>query len=447
MNESVLNQAMIRWEFTVGGSMCLGYAALMLCRTTVGVAGPAMLLDADLQLTTTAFGAILGWGMAGNLLGKLTNGVLADKFGGRRVFVLALCITAIAICFFGVVSATSGFFLFYFLTLFAKSAGWPAMANLIKVWFAKQKHGRMWGIISTSSRASSVGATLLLSSLLLIVSWRGLFFVAAVITAIVVAVLSRVLKGTPSEVGLPLSDSQETGSPILGRTRVHPLDELDAFEVLAVFCRSPRFWLISISLMGLAVLFEFQVFIPIYLSESFALSPAQAGTASAVFPLGCLVAVFAGGFVYDKLSKKALTATLGGMSCLGLLCLAVLLLLPNISLNARSELVLTIGTIFLFGCAISPAYYLPMSVFSISFGGRHCGLLIGLIDAIGYTGAMVFDFVGGSVADQPGGWQSFLTILVLVSLTATVTMTLFLHLDCRHSQPLRKHDLGFQTST
>ena len=85
-----------------------------------------------------------------------------------------------------------------------------------------------------------------------------------------------------------------------------------------------------------------------------------------------------------------------------------------------------------------------MSVFSINFGGRHCGLLIGLIDAIGYTGAMVFDFVGGSVADQQGGWQSFLTILVLVSLTVTVTITLFLYLDFRHSLPLRKHNLEFQ---
>ena len=436
---------MIRWEFTVGGSMCLGYAALMLCRTTVGVAGPAMLRDADLQLTTTAFGAILGWGMAGNLLGKLTNGVLADKFGGRKIFVLALCITAAAICAFGVASETSSFFLFYFLTLFAKSAGWPAMANLIKVWFAKQKHGRMWGIISTSSRASSVGATLLLSSLLLIVSWRGLFFAAAVITAVVVAVLVKLLKATPSEVGVLRADSPETGSPTSGRTQVHPLDELETFEALAVFFRSPRVWLISISLMGLAVLFEFQVFLPIYLSESFALSPAQAGTASSVFPLGCLIAVFAGGFVYDKLSKKALTAALGGMSGVGLLCLSLLWVLPDIGLNPRSELVLTVVTIFLFGCAISPAYYLPMSVFSINFGGRHCGLLIGLIDAVGYTGAMVFDFVGGSVADQQGGWQSFLTILVLVSFMVTVTMTLFLHMDFRRSLPLRKYNLEFQT--
>ena len=444
MNKSVLNRSRIHWDFIIGGSMCLGYAALMLCRTTVGVAGPAMLLDTDIELTLTAFGAILGWGMAGNLLGKLTHGVLADKFGGRKIFVLAICVAATAICSFGMVSERSSFFLFYFLTLFAKSAGWPAMANLIKVWFAKQTHGRTWGIISTSSRASAVGATLLLSSLLLIVSWRGLFFVAAAITVIVFAVLAKLLKGAPSELSLSLPDNPEIGSPMSGRTQVHPLDELKTFEALAVFFRSPRFWLISISLMGLAVLFEFQVFIPIYLSESFGLSPAQAGTASSIFPLGCLIGVFAGGFVYDKVSKKALTATLGGMSGLGFLCLTLLLMLSNIDLNPRLELMLTIGTIFVFGCAISPAYYLPMSVFSIKYGGRHCGLLIGLIDAIGYTGAMVFDFVGGSVADQQGGWQSFLTILVLVSLTVTVTMTLFLYLDFRHSLPLRKYNLEFQ---
>jgi OPA family sugar phosphate sensor protein UhpC-like MFS transporter len=444
-NEGVLNPLRIRWEWITGGSMCLGYGMLMLCRTTVGVAGPAMLLDADLHLNTTIFGAILGWGMAGNLLGKLTNGVLADRLGGRKTFVLALCITATAIGVFGAVSGSSSFFLFYFLTLFAKSAGWPAMANLIKVWFARQKHGRMWGFISTSSRASSVGATLLLSSLLLIVSWRGLFFVAAAITAVVVAVLLKFLKDNPSEVDVLPSDSPETGTPFPDPTRRHPADELGTLAALGVFFRSPRFWLISISLMCLAVLFEFQVFLPLYLSESFELSPAEAGIASSVFPLGCLISVFAGGFVYDKISKKALIAALGGVLGLGLPCLTLLWMLPNISVNPRSELVLTIGTIFLFGCSISPAYYLPMSVFSINFGGRHCGLLIGLIDAFGYTGAMVFDFAGGSIADQQGGWQSFLIILMVVSLTVTVTMTAFLYMDFRHSLPLRKHDPAFQT--
>jgi len=81
----------------------------MLCRTTVSIAGPAMLLDEDLQLTKTTFGAILGWGMAGNLIGKLTNGVLSDRFGGQRVFVLALGLSAAAIGIFGAVSEAKFF--------------------------------------------------------------------------------------------------------------------------------------------------------------------------------------------------------------------------------------------------------------------------------------------------------------------------------------------------
>jgi len=427
-------QSRIPWEYTIGGSMCVGYAALMLCRTTVGVAGPAMLLDGDLHLTKAGFGAILGWGMAGNLLGKLTNGTLADRLGGRRIFLLALGVAAAAICAFGASSEKKVFFIFYFLTLFAKSAGWPSMANIIKAWFKKQKHGRMWGIISTSSRASSVGATLLLSSLLFIGSWRWLFATAAAITVVVVIGLSKFLKATPADVGLSSETAAESERSPAERTPSHPLDELETFEALAVFFKSARFWMICISLVCLAVLFEFQVFIPIYLRETFGLSPAQAGMASSIFPLGCLIAVFGGGFVYDKLSKKALIAVFGGMVSCSTLCLTVLWMLPKFGLSPQMELQLVILTIFLFGFAISPAYYLPMSVFSIGFGGRHCGLLIGLIDAVAYSGVMVFDFVGGSVADQQGGWQSFLIILCIVSVAATLSMTLFLTLDHRAAE-------------
>ena len=414
--------------------MCVGYAALMLCRTTVGVAGPAMLLDGDLQLSKTGFGAILGWGMAGNLLGKLTNGLLADRFGGRRIFILAVIITSAAIGLFGAVSTQVSFISLYFVTLFSKSAGWPAMANLINAWFAKHKHGRMWGFISTSSRASSVGATLLLSSLLSVVTWRWLYIIAAGMAACIVLLLIKFLKASPTDVGLPVPENREMTRSISAPSSGHPLDAVDWRGALFEFIKSARFWLICISLMCLAVLFEFQVFIPIYLHESFDLSPAQAGTAASIFPLGCLIAVFVGGFFYDKLTKKKLTVLLGGMLALSIVCLTFLWALPKFDFDPRIELVFTAVTILIFGFSIAPAYYLPMSVFSIDFGGKHCGFLIGLIDALGYSGAMVFDFVGGSVADRPGGWQSFLGILLGVSIAATVSMTLFLYLDFRASE-------------
>ena len=419
----------LRWEFQIVISMCLGYAMLMLCRTVVGVAGPAMLLDPGLDLDIATFGAILGWGTAGNLTGKLTNGVLADKLGGSKVFISAIGIAAVTTFIFGTLSSNTAFFALYFLTIFAKSAGWPSMANIIRVSFTHAKHGRVWGFIATSSRVSSVVTTLLLSSLLLVMSWRGLFFVAATIALICAFFLPKYLKDSWKDSGDLSTESEKTVDTLSAWSKSHPLHDVDIPGAIIFFVKNSRFWLISLGVASLAVLFEFQVFIPIYLSETFDLIPAEAGMASAAFPLGCLIAVFAGGFVFDKLSRKNLIFVVGATLIVAIFCLLSLRFLGTADMNAQLELILTISLIFIFGLAISPAYYIPMSVFSIDFGGRHCGLLVGLIDALAYLGAMIFDFVGGAVANKDGGWQDFLSILIVTSVIATVTMITFLYVE------------------
>ena len=428
----------IGWEVQIVVSMCLGYAMLMMCRTVVGVAGPSMLQDPSLHLDTASFGAILGWGTAGNLTGKLTNGVLADKLGGSKVFIFAIGIAAVATFIFGTLSNNTAFFALYFLTLFAKSAGWPSMANIIRVWFTQAKHGRVWGFIATSSRISSVATTLLLSSLLVVMTWRGLFFVAAIVALISAFILPKYLKNS-----LESSEDLSTGSKQIVDTLsvtedAHPLHNVDTFGALMFFIKSRRFWLISLGVASLAVLFEFQLFIPIYLSETFSLIPAKAGIISAAFPLGCLIAVFTGGFVFDKLSGIKRIYVMGTTLIIAIICLLCLRFLGTIELNAQFELIVTILLIFTFGFAISPAYYIPMSVFSIGFGGKHCGFLVGLIDALAYFGAMIFDFVGGAVANKEGGWQDFLSILIVTSFISTITMIVFLYVDYVASKAAKK---------
>ncbi len=432
------NKQNIRWEVQIVISMCLGYAMLMLCRTVLGVAGPAMIQDPSLGLNTATFGAILGWGTAGNLTGKLTNGIVADRFGGSKVFIAAIGIAAVATFIFGTLSTNTAFFALYFLTIFAKSAGWPSMANIIRVWFTHAKHGRVWGFIATSSRISSVATTLLLSSLLLVMSWRGLFFIAALLALMIVFVLPKYLKDSWQDSGDMSAESEQTVDTLSTWSSAHPLHDVDTVAAILFFIKSSRFWLISLGIASLAVLFEFQVFIPIYLSETFSLIPAEAGMASAAFPMGSLIAVFAGGFVFDKLSKKNLIFVMGATLVVAIFCLLALRFLGTVELNAQLELILTIICIFLFGMAISPAYYIPMSVFSIDFGGKHCGLLVGLIDALAYFVAMIFDFVGGDVANKDGGWQDFLSILIVTSIIATVTMIVFLYVDYAGSKSTQK---------
>ena len=415
-------------------SMCLGYGMLMLCRTVVSVAGPTMLADPALSLDIASFGAILGWGTAGNLTGKLTTGVLADKLGGSRVFIWAVGIAAVTTFIFGSLTSNIAFFALYFLTVFAKSAGWPAMANIIRVGFVQAKHGRVWGFIATSSRISSVVTTILVSSLLFIMSWRGLFYIAGALALVSVFILPRYLKNSWQGIGVRTANLETSNESLANLVEDHPLSKTESRAAIGVFIRNPRFWLISLGVSSLAVLFEFQVFIPIFLSETFSLQPAQAGLASSAFPLGCLVAVFGGGFVYDKLSKKNIVYAIGASLAIAVLCLLGLRLLGEVDFGNGLELILTISLIFVFGFAISPAYYIPMSVFSIGFGGRHCGLLVGLIDAFAYFGAMMFDFIGGAVANKEGGWEDFILILIVTSIAAAIIMTTFLYLDYLDSE-------------
>ena len=67
----------------------------ILSRTVLAVASPEMLNDPNLGLDTASYGDIAAWGMAGMITGKLLTGVLADWLGGRRVFLMALSITAL----------------------------------------------------------------------------------------------------------------------------------------------------------------------------------------------------------------------------------------------------------------------------------------------------------------------------------------------------------------
>lgn len=423
-----------RWEMRIVISMCLGYGMLMLCRTVVSVAGPTMLADPALSLDIASFGAILGWGTAGNLTGKLTTGVLADKLGGSRVFIWAVGIAAVTTFIFGSLTSNIAFFALYFLTVFAKSAGWPAMANIIRVGFVQAKHGRVWGFIATSSRISSVVTTILVSSLLFIMSWRGLFYIAGALALVSVFILPRYLKNSWQGIGVRTANLETSNESLANLVEDHPLSKTESRAAIGVFIRNPRFWLISLGVSSLAVLFEFQVFIPIFLSETFSLQPAQAGLASSAFPLGCLLAVFGGGFVYDKLSKKNIVYAMGASLAIAVLCLLGLRLLGEVDFGNGLELILTISLIFVFGFAISPAYYIPMSVFSIGFGGKHCGLLVGLIDAFAYFGAMMFDFIGGAVANKEGGWEDFILILIVTSIAAAIIMTTFLYLDYLDSE-------------
>jgi len=419
------------WEMVLLICIYGAYAALNICRTTVVISSPAMLDDPELGLNKTMWGAILGWGTAGTVIGKLTTGILADRFGGRRVFLGSIGLCMLATGIFGVISKVFFFSIAFFIAMLAKSAGWPCMANLIRNWFSKNWRGRIWGILASSSMSSSLFTSLLMGSLLLVVSWRWVVASSLPITGILFIILFFYLKQSPTDVGLrelPSIDGDDGGD---NPKKSHHLDDATLGEALTNFIKNSRFWLICLSIMCLTILMTFQNFLPIYLKEIFHLSPGKAGIASSTFALGSMFSVVIGGFIFDKLTKKKRVFTLGGMMILATGCIVILIFLPKSNAQENSTLWVALSVITIYALLVAPCYLIPMSVFSIDFGGKYCGVLVGIIDATGYLASMVFEFLGGTILDKTDGWQQFLYIMLNISIIGTISLILFLFIDHR----------------
>jgi sugar phosphate permease len=419
------------WEMVVLASIYGAYAVLNICRTTVVISSPAMLDDPELELTKTMWGAILGWGTAGTLVGKLTTGVMADQFGGRKVFLISIGFCMLATAIFGMVSKVFFFSIAFFIAMLAKSAGWPSMANLIRSWYPKFWRGRIWGILSSSSMSSSLFTSMVMGSLLLVISWRWVIASSLPIAGIFIILLFFYLKQSPTDVGFEAMPSVSGDDNENNPKTTHHLDNVSLGKALISFLKSSRFWLICISIMSLTILMAFQSFLPLYLKEMFNLSPGKAGIASSVFPLGSMFSIVIGGFIFDKLTKKRRIFVLGGMMTAATGCVVILLLLPESNIQETSLLWTALSAIMVFGLMIAPCYLIPMSVFSLDFGGKHCGVLVGIIDAAGYSASMIFEFLGGAVVDQVNGWQQFLHIILNVSIIGTISLILFLIIDHR----------------
>lgn len=419
----------LRWEIIVLVCMYLGYMGFMTCRNTIIVASPAMIADETLGMDKGSYGKLMAYHSAGGVVGKALSGFAVDRWGGRLVFLLLLGATAATTAGFGLVSKFGVQVGLNFTGQATKSGGWPAMAAIIRSWYSPGSHGRVWGIISTSSRVGVMTATLLLGQLLAWgVQWRSLFFFSAGLATAITVLGFFLLKSGPEKVGLaPPTVNEDTKEQ-----PAHDLDGQTTAEAALAFLYSPRVWLISISMALTTVLMDFLTFIPLYLAESLKLEAGAAGKAATAFPAGCFVAVLAAGFVYDKLSKKQRVFAIGGLLLSGIASLLVLWALPSFGVDQGQGYMISMAAIFLFGVAVAPAYYLPMSVFAISFGGPFCGFLICLFDMFGYAGAFVFNYFGGSLADIYG-WDAFLMTLIGLTLAAFVTVSAFLALDAKRS--------------
>jgi len=415
-------------------TLYLAYATSMVLRMIPSVVGTAIRDDAHLGIGLAEWSQVLAAGTFGALVGKFVCGWSADRFGGRLTLTAALLVASSGVGLFASAHQLLALQGALFLTLMAQAAGWPSMTKIIGNWFAPQQYGRVWGVLATSSRVGTLFTTLLLGSLLTTVPWRSLLWLTAAGGVVVALAHGWLLRESPEE---PAADADRDPAPHRPTQPTGPFDQLPIQAALPRMLVNPRFWGIAGSLMGLAILWDFLLLAPMFLQDQLQLTAPQASRVASAFPLGSLVSVLAGGYVFDRLGNRRMagvTALLLAVATGSLLLLAQLS--PTTTAGLPSWSVASLLFLVL-GLCLSPCYYIPASIFSMRFGGRHSGFLVSLLDALGFATTAVFYYFAGR-GIETYGWSVFLEILAAIGIWSLVTTSGFLWNEGRNHEPVSR---------
>src|SRR5213082_3518918 len=233
----------LNWAF-VG----LLYTSFYMCRYNLPVANSA--ISSEFGFTKAQMGNIITTALLAYACGQIINGLLTDRFGGKRAMLIAAAGTIIMNILFGVASFWGLLWLFVVIRGidgYLQAFGAPGMVKINAAWFGHTERGSFAGIfglminlgrfgIFTLGPALLAGFTFLGLMRIPPLHWRWLFWVPAGITLVVGVCMALIVRDTPEEVNFPpVNPHEKTG----GRVQV---EVLDMFKIIVT---NPVIWIVA----------------------------------------------------------------------------------------------------------------------------------------------------------------------------------------------------------
>ncbi len=356
-------------------------------------------------------GSIASLGVLGYALGKLFLGGLGDYWGGRINFLIGLVGATVFTVLFALTGLVPVFTIAWLGNRLLQSLSWAGLIKVSSKWFNYSSYGTILGILSLSYLVGDAVARQLMAMLIHHgFGWRVLFYFAAAVSALCLAVNFLFLRESRAALGFPEAHTNPLN--VFAESETRPAS---VWALLRPLFLSRGFQLICLLSFGCTIVREtFNLWTPVYLRDYLGYNTGDAAGLSAIFPGVGAISVLLIGWLSDRLgvNGRALLMFLG-LSATA----AALLGLMSIPSGAGGAVLplMAIGTIAF--CLLGPYSYLG-GAFALDFGGKQgSAVASGLIDGIGYLGGAL---AGDSVAriSVSFGWQGVFVVLAGVSTLA-----------------------------
>lgn len=395
------------WRNSTFLIMLFGYVGYYLIRKNLPAAFP--LMEQVFGYSNTQLGVIASSSEIAYAIGKLINGPLGDKIGGRRVFLLGMAGAIVCNFLFAMGSNLIYFIVIWCICRYFLSMGWGGIAKTIGAWFEPEKNGTVMGWISINFQFGGVLSTLFAGYLVSLgYGWDKLFiFPAAVVCGVFIwSVYGS--KAAPSDVIPGVSFGQST----VGKKSLADFEskeKLSVSEIILTLLKMPVFrQLLIFSFTTTLLRSIFFFWTPKFLFD-LGMGTSNAIFKSALFPfLGALGTILLGWYT-DKFVRngdraKAMWIMLSGL----VFCLAGIAFLARAHEHHANLIVVLLG---LSGFFLLGPYSMSSGALTLDIAGsRGAGSCTGLIDGIGYFGGALATFSAGMLSDLLGWSQVFLLL-------------------------------------
>lgn len=402
----------IRWWFSLL-FFIIGVVAYF-DRLNISIAAPMMMKEFNLD--RIQFGVILTVFSIGYAIAQVPGGMLAERFGPRRIITVALSWWS-AFTFLTAVASSHGI-LTTVRFMFGLGEGplYPSTNYFIGKWYNNYEKGKANSALLAGSYFGPVIGPSLTVALLMAFGWRSVFVLYGILGVIIAFVWYFFAKDKPQE----HSGVNAAELAIINEGRMSSDGVAKSVAPWGKYLASVQFWALGLQyFFSLYIVTFFLTWLPVYLMEARKFSLQGMGVAASFPWLAIFVLVMTAGFFSDALIKQGKTKMVARstVACVGLI-------ISGIAIYMAAKATVPIANVVWLTVALG-AMGLPVNVSWAScndIGGRFSGSVSGWMNLWGNLGAAASPLFSAVLATK-FGWDGCLTI---TSFSVVIAIVLWL---------------------
>lgn len=418
------NQRLLRWRVSTFWVCLLGYVGYYLCRGNLSAAFP--LLEQEFGYSNTQLGLIASLSEMAYAAGKFINGPLADRIGGRKIFLVGMAGAIFWNIIFALSASLTAFIIVWCCCRYFLSMGWGGLTKTIGNWYPRDRNGTVMGLISVNFQFGGVAATLFAGLLVAMgVNWQGIFIYPALVLTVILVWSFLASRGAPAEV-IPGAIVSEGGMGADGKTATRPqlanygpAENPPVRVILATLLSMPIYrQLLVFSFLTTLLRSVFLFWTPKFLFDT-GLSAGAAILQSAIFPLlGVLGTLFIGWYTDHHARNGDRARMMWMMLSVLVFCMVAIAVLSASATPNFNLIMVFLGAsgFFLLGPYSMSSGCLTLDI----AGAKGAGSCTGIIDGMGYIGGALAVFAAGAMSDFLG-WPQVFMVLAVFAVISTVS--------------------------